>query len=219
MSQYSIRLPISAFIFYLFVILLIYIGILPSLQEIYLILKSWYENYGHIGLFFATLLEGLVYIGLYFPGSLIIVFACFLSDGSFLSFLHISLIVAFALTIDSIINYTLGRNKSLNKFLKPKKIKNKKNELKNNFFYTIFLHPNILAFYFYTMGAKGELPKQILLVPIIMIPLGLLLAYFFYSIRDSARNAIENPFTMIIIFILWFLIAISINFYKTIKNK
>ena len=102
-------LPLSAIFFYLFALFLFYLGIIPSSAEIVNLLENLYEEYGLMSLFVAAFLEGVVYIGLYFSGSFIIFFIVLFSDGRFISLLNISLIVTFALTLTSLINYFFGR--------------------------------------------------------------------------------------------------------------
>ncbi|MBC8434878.1 hypothetical protein H8D91_00040, partial [archaeon] len=85
------KLPFSALIFYLVVVLFWNLGLIPSPVEIVSFLEGLYETYGLVGLFIASFLEGIVYLGLYFPGSFIIALAIFLSDGSFISLATLTL--------------------------------------------------------------------------------------------------------------------------------
>ena len=112
------KLPLSALIFYVSIVMLWKFGHIPSPSNIFLFLENLYYSYGLTGLFIASFLEGIVYFGLYFPGSFIVALAVILSDGTFKSLLSISLVVATALTITSLINYTLGKKILANKFNK-----------------------------------------------------------------------------------------------------
>ena len=103
------KLPLSALIFYLSVLMLWRLGFIPSPTEIFNLLEDLYQIYGLPGLAAASFLEGIVYLGLYFPGSFVVALAVFLTDGSFGAFLLLSTLVAFVLTITSTINYILGR--------------------------------------------------------------------------------------------------------------
>jgi len=82
-------------------------------------------------------------------------------------------------------------------------------------FFASFLHPNALAFYFFNSGIKKQNFLKVLLVPLIMIPYGLALGYFFYSIKKPLRTAIESPYIIISLIILWILLA----FLLENKNK
>lgn len=202
-------LPLSALLFYLSVLMLWKIGILPPPVDIVIILENLYTRYGLIGLSIATFLEGIVYLGLYFPGSFIILLSVILSDGSISSFLIISLVVAVTLTLTSIINYVLGRY-IIYKERKSKIVLNKKVSSKG--LLAAMIHPNLLAFYFFHSGIKQQNPRKILLVPFLMIIYGFVYCLIIYSAKNWFRAAIENPAIMITLIALWIIISFVINF-------
>ncbi len=196
-------LPLSAIIFYFVVLILVKIGILPPPPEIINFLEKLYENYGLISLFIASILEGIVYLGLYFSGSFIIVLIVLFSDGKFTSLLSISLIVTFALTLTSLINYVLGRH------IISKPIKESK-EIEKRISKGLILsaiHPNFLAFYFFNLGLKKDGIEKIIFVPIIMIPYGLLLAFLITSLKSLIIDGAENPYILITALLIWLVIA------------
>lgn len=195
------KLPLSALLFYLMAILLYNLGFIPSPVQIVELLEILYENYGYIGLFIASFLEGIVYLGLYLPGSFIIALSVFLSDGSFISLFTISIIVTFALTLTSILNYLLGR------MLAKRNIKIRKSKG----IFASFLHPNILAFYFFNSGLKKYSPWYILIVPILMFCYGLFLAYMLYMFKPFFRGAIESETVMVLLILIWLTIAFIIE--------
>jgi len=199
------KLPLSALIFYISAVILWKFGCIPSPSNIFLFLENLYQSYGLIGLFIASFLEGIVYFGLYFPGSFIVILAVILSDGTFKTFLFISLVVAIALTITSIINYILGRKILANRSNKGLLLK--KGPIFSKGFLVSMLHPNALAFYFFNSGIKKQNFLKVLLVPLIMIPYGLTLSYFFYLIKGPLRIAIESPYIMISVILFWVLLA------------
>ncbi len=204
------KLPLSAIIFYFCILILWSFGLIPSSGEVINFLESLYKSYGLIGLFIATFLEGLVYVGLYFAGSFIVLVIVLFSDGKFLSLLNISLIVALALTITSIINYVFGRHL----FSKPKETKKIEKKRKNTKgLFLSALHPNALAFYFFNLGLKKKEFWQISLVPLIMIPYGFLIAYLIYLIKPFIERNFENPYILITVLLVWFIIAFIL------KNK
>jgi membrane protein YqaA with SNARE-associated domain len=207
------KLPLSALVFYLAMLILWKVGAIPSPREILLTLESLYNHYGLMGLFMASFLEGIVYMGMYFPGSFIVALAVILSDGRFISLISISIVVAIALTITSIINFQIGRKVTPSKSNKDL-IKKEKKVLSKGLFASM-LHPNALAFYFFNSGIKNQDFKKVLLVPIIMIPYGLLLGYLFYSIKGVLKSALEKPYVMITILLIWVLIGAA----SQIKNQ
>jgi len=192
-------LPISALLFYLLILILWIVRIIPDYTAILQFLEGLYNSYGLLGLFIASFLEGVVYLGLYFPGSVIIALSVILSNGSFLELLIISLIVALALTLTSIINYLLGKS------ISKKKVKENKKFSKGIIFSII--HPNVLAFYFFNLGIKKNGFWKVLFVPLLMIPYGLLIGYLIYSVKPLVERAIESPILMISIILIWFIIA------------
>jgi len=217
--SYSIRLPISVLGFYLFLLSLIFFGIIPTIPEIVVILKNIYYSFGLFGLFIASFLEGLAYVGLYFPGSLIIAIAAMFCDGTFFSLSMISLVVALALTVSNLINYYFGKYSFLNKFLKPKEEKEIVKTVKKKGFWLSFIHPNSLGFYFYTIGAKKKSLKSLFIVPIVMFFYGLALAYLFYFLRNSIREMVENPYVMVSVLSVWFCVALIVNYLNSRKGN
>ena len=207
------KLPLSALIFYVSMLVLWKFGYIPSPSNILLFLENLYTSYGLTGLFIASFLEGIVYFGLYFPGSFIVALAVILSDGTFKSLFSISLVVATALALTSLINYTLGRRILANRLNKELLAESK--PLFSKGFFVSFLHPNVLAFYFFNSGIKKQNFLKVLLVPLIMIPWGLTLGYLFYAIKEPLRNAIESPYIMISLILLWILFA----FFLENRNK
>ena len=206
-------LPVSALIFYLSVLLLWQIGILPSPLEIVGWLESLYKQYGLAGLAIGSFLEGIVYLGLYFPGGFIIFLSAILSDGSFISLFSISLVVAITLTITSLINYVLGKHIISRK----RKIEFKREKIATKGLFLSALYPNSLAFYFFHAGIERQTPLKILIVPLIMLPYGLLLAFLFYLFRNGLRSAAESPIIMIAAILIWLVISLILSYGKKKK--
>jgi membrane protein YqaA with SNARE-associated domain len=202
-SEYHIPwLPISALIFYLTAVILWSIKIIPSPVEIISFLENLYNNYGLIGLSIATFLEGIVYLGLYFPGSFIILLSVILSDGTFVSLFKISIVVSLTLTLTSIINYWLGRHMRIKSFDEElPSSKNTKGLVLSS------IHPNLLAFYFFDQGLEKKSFFKILYVPFVMLVIGLIYSYLIYSLRFILRNQIEKPYLMIGLIFIWFIVA------------
>ncbi|MBI3623939.1 hypothetical protein HY212_07725 [Candidatus Pacearchaeota archaeon] len=207
------KLPLSALIFYLVLFILWNINIIPEPKGILIFLESLYNSYGLIGLFIASFLEGVVYLGLYFPGSFIIALSVFLSDGKFISLLMITSVVTVSLTLTSIVNYLLGRvfYKEFNHNVERKKIASK------GIFFAI-LHPNLLAFYYFNSGIEKQSPLRIVLAPILMIPYGLVLTYLLYFLKNPARKAIESPYIMITLILLWIIVAFILEHKRQLRK-
>lgn len=205
-------LPITALVFYLIVVLLWNLNLIPPPIEIVNLLEELYTDYGLIGLAIATFLEGIVYLGLYFPGSFIIALAVFLSDGSFSSLIRISLVVSITLTLTSFINYILGKYILFRKTsIKTKSKKFSKGMLAS------MIHPNILAFYFFNAGLKKTGLWKIIFVPLIMIPYGFIFAYVLYTFSKILKPALESPVILLLLILIWLVIAFILEHSKNIR--
>lgn len=198
-------LPISALVFYFTAFILWTINIIPPPNQIFSFLEGLYNSYGLIGLFIATFLEGIVYLGLYFPGSFIILLSVFLSDGSFIALFSISLVVAITLTLTSTINYWLGKHIAFKNLETEDVLVNLKKPTRGLLAST--LHPNLLAFHFFDSGIKKQNPLRILYVPFLMILVGLFYAYLVYPLRIILREQIEKPYIMFTLIFIWFTVA------------
>ena len=211
------KLPLSALIFFIIVFVLWNLGIIPPPIEIVEILENLYNKYGLFGLAIATFSEGIVYLGLYFPGSFIIALAVFFSDGNLSSLLAISVIVAIVLTITSFINYFLGRH-ILFRHQNHHLISNNRRISKG--FLLSMLHPNLIAFYFFNEGIEKHNPWKIALVPVIMIPYGFLFAWILSTFKLVLRSKLESPWTMIILISIWLVTAFIVeHLSKKRRNK
>ncbi len=207
------KLPLTALIFYLTAFVLWNLGFIPSPTEIVMVLENLYNKFGFFGLFIATFLEGIIYLGLYFPGSFIIALAVFFSDGKFISLLNISMIVALTLTLTAFINYWLGRHIS---FKNKEKIMKYKKATKGLF--VSMLHPNLLAFYFFNEGLEKGNIKKIIYVPIIMIPYGLAFAYMLSIFSTVAKQKLESPLFLMSLIILWMIVAVVFNIKREYRK-
>ena len=205
-------LPMSALIFYIAVVLLWKINLIPPPTEVVNVLENLYNKFGLFGLSIASFLEGIIYLGLYFPGSVIIALAVFLSDGSFISLVSISIVVAITLTITSFINYFLGKHVSFKKNKEPSK------KLSKNLFLSM-LHPNILAFYFFNQGLERKGLWKIVFVPIVMIPYGLFVAYLLFILSSFAKQQIERSWFFFLLIFIWLIIAVMIEYKRKIKKE
>lgn len=206
--------PVTALIFYILILILWKSGNIPSPTGIYVALETLYQSHGILGLIIATLLEGLVYLGLYFPGSSIILLSVVLSDGSVGNLTTISTIVALTLTLTALINYSIGKYLS-----RQQRHKHTAPVIKNTSQKGLLLsalHPNSLAFYFFNLGLQRKRINEIFFVPIIMIPYGFILSVIFYPFKTALRKAVETPNIVLVILLTWILIAFIYEYRKSL---
>lgn len=178
--------------------------VIPDPKEILAFLAILYGKYGYFGLIVATFLEGIAYLGLYFPGSLIIALAVFLSNGSTVELLTISIMVALTLTVTAVINYFLGRYISLKRFWEKREFV-KESEVFSKGLFISMLHPDLLAFYFFNAGLERRNFKKIIYVPVFMVPYGFLFALFLSRFSKVAKEGLENPKFLLILILVWIL--------------
>ncbi len=140
-------------------------------------LSDNYRNYGPIILLLSGLIEGIVVIGLYFPGSTIILLGATLAGISVLPLWSVILWTTLGLTFAYIINFQLGL-KGGKKFLEKvgfsRSSKLRSHIEKSNIAYLwITFHPNIAAFAAVVMGVLRVDAKKALF--------GLILGQIFWS--------------------------------------
>jgi membrane protein DedA with SNARE-associated domain len=210
-------LPLTAFVFYLLVLSLWQIGLIPGPVEILHFLEDLYNKYGYFGLTLATFLESIAYLGLYFPGSAIIALAVFLSDGSFITLLTISVIVAATLTVTATINYLLGRYVSRNHLFEEEAL-NKSVKISKGLISSM-LHPNLLAFYFFNAGLERHNFKKIFFVPIFMIPYGYIFGFVLSRFSKVAKQSLESPGFLITLILIWLTTAYIVEAKRIKKGK
>lgn len=211
------KLALSALVFYLIMFTSwTIIDFIPSPTEFIPILEHFYEQYGVLSLFIAVFLEAIVYFGLYFPGSFILLLIVISSGGTFQELIIITLISTIAVTLANIINYALGYLNIIKLSRTKKKslseIKSKRNLI------LACLHPNFLAFYTLNKGINKESPLIIVLTPIFLIPYILLMVSLLFIFREAIIQEAENPYTMIALILIWVFIALYFDNKKQVHN-
>jgi membrane protein DedA with SNARE-associated domain len=124
---------------------------LPSAQGLVDIAKHYYLEHGYITVFIAAIIEGLLVVNWYLPGSFVIVLGVIFSIGDPLRAVAMVAIITFAFFLTSVINYTLGRY-AWYKFLlflglrvPLEKMKQKVKKHGLFLIFTTYFHPNIGA--------------------------------------------------------------------------
>lgn len=212
------KLPLTALVFYLTAIILWNMDLIPSPSDLVIFLEKLFNNFGFFGLFIATLLEGVAYVGLYFPGSFIIALAVFFSDGSFITLLTISVLVTITLTITATMNYLLGRYISRKDFFKKEEFI-KESEILSKGLFVSMLHPNLLAFYFFNAGLERHHFKKLIYIPFFMIPYGYLFGLFLSKFSEPAKQGLENPIFLLTVILIWLAAAFVLENKRNKKKK
>ncbi|HLC78634.1 MAG TPA: hypothetical protein VJH92_05920 [Candidatus Nanoarchaeia archaeon] len=194
--------PFSVLVFYLAMVFLWNVNIIPHPKELLIIVEGFVEKIGFGGVFIATFIEGLAYIGHQFPGSSIILISLIVSSNSIGSLLLIVLIISVALTASSLVNYFAGT-------IFSSRIKHKQTKHVRKTLFLSALHPAFLSLYFFHRGINKDGLKEVLLVPLIIFPYGFLVAYLVSLSSDFLREKIlSEEIFFLLIFVGWFLLEV-----------
>jgi len=203
--------PFSVLIFYLVLLVLWNVGIIPTPEKFIDLAEILVKKIGIIGISIATFIEGLAFIGHQFPGMTILIISMVVTGNNFSYLASIIAAVSIALTLSSVVNYYAGTffSKKKDKQQKHKKMRSEKT------FFLSMLHPTFLSLYFFHRGIKRKGLKEIFLVPVLMFPYGLLIALIISQFSGFIRNdLLTSDLFFLVIFIGWF----AIEFYSKNKN-
>lgn len=217
-KKLGIKIPwfaLSVLLFYLVLMLLWNLGVIPHPDKIIDLLEILSDKVGVLGLFIATFLEGLAYIGHEFPGITIIFLSIIISNNNFWDIILIVAIVTLALTVSSLVNYFAGT--WFRKKHPPEKISENKKFEKG--LLLAALHPAFLSLYFFHSGIKGKNLIKIVYAPMIVFPYGIIIAYVLTNFADFIREKLlSNETFFLTVFLGWFLIELYAKNKKK-KNK
>jgi membrane protein DedA with SNARE-associated domain len=192
---------------------------LPSDAELVSIVREWLEKYGLLIIFFGSFIEAILFVGFYFPGSVIIFLGVGLAPDP-LSALLAVLAVSAGMLCGYTINYILGKYGWYRIFLKlgmksgieNARMKMQKNEVRY-IFYT-YWNPGLAAF---TSTAAGilRLPfKRFLVLMILAILLwNVFWGVVVYSLGESALALLDFKLVLKVIAV-WILFEIGLLIWK-----
>ncbi len=202
--------PLSVIIFTIVLMVLWGLEVIPRPEEMISFIELLVERIGIIGIGIATFIEGLAYIGHQFPGMTLILISIIVSSNNLSLVASLVATITIALTLSSVANYYMGAIFSK----KPKKKIKAKIKRPNKTFLVSLLHPAFLSLYFFHRGLNKKGLKEIIYVPILIFPYGLIFAYLLSFVSGFIREKVlTEEYFFLTIFIIWFLI----EFYM--KNK
>ena len=209
--------------FLVFVIIYRFLG-LPEGQELIEIGRYHYQHYGYITIFVASLIEGLLVLNWYLPGSFVIVLGVILSSGDPLRAIIMVAIITFAFFITSVINYAFGRY-AWYKFLlflglrvPLGKMKQKVQKHGLLLIFTTYFHPNV--------GALTALSSGILRLSFIRFLGYSIIALIFWNILWGSIIYFTGPIILkllhlsflIVVLVCWLLFGTVRYFRKSISR-
>jgi membrane-associated protein len=188
------KIPLSALLIYSFIFVLMYIGVLPDLSNLFNSVSLGPTLFFY--LFLIIFLESIIYLGFYIPGQFIAVLLITQSSYGFLGVIGLTLISIVAVILAATINYYLGYYFS-----------DKKNNIKEKIDYKKLLlsmiHINTLALFMFEQGTKKGPKKLILLTGFLNLPYYFVIIGITYYFKDSILGLAENPYTVFIILLIW----------------
>jgi len=208
-------IPLVILIAYLFFYGLWIILKLPSPEELFNITKQLFDKYGLWIVFLGAIVEGILLLGNYFPGSLIIFLGVLSAGKDIVRVTEVIILVIIAFFISSCINYFLGKygwyrlfvRFGLSKILDNYKQKVEKHGL--NIIFLTYWQPNLASLTSTSAGILKFPLKKFLLYSII----GIIIWAVFWGtlIYTLGQAAIEIlGFKFIIFFILaWIAVLIA----------
>jgi membrane protein DedA with SNARE-associated domain len=174
--------------------------IIPGPAKVIDFLQGLYKSYGYIVVFIAALIEGLIIINAYAPGSTAILLGVIFAKQSGLS---VPLVIALAIVgflISYCINYALGRY-ALESFLKKigyeKQVGGLARTIKRKGYWVIvssYFHPNMAALVATAAGVARMPFRQFLLSSIVaLVVWDSLWGIATYQLGESALRLSESP--------------------------
>jgi len=203
--------PITSLIFFLTMYLLSSLGLIISPEELLGSYENFYLIYGLLGLSLIVFLEGIVYLGIYSPGSSILVFSVITSQALPLPFFLISLTTGLVLTLTSLINYALGKLIGEGHTIIKQSFYDSKLS-KRGLFWSC-LHPNILAFYFFNEGMGRKSLSKLWKVPLIATSVGFFYTLVFYLLSSLIGYRLERFPIMLLILLIWLILRLRKDEY------
>lgn len=203
----------------LLVAFLIFIGLyrllgLPSPDELIKLAETYYSRHGYFVVFIAAIIEGLILVNWYFPGSVVIVLGVTLNTEANLNIYIVISLVTLAFFLDYQINYFLGRYGWYRLFLyfglRPplEKMTRRVQKYGLRIILMTYFHPNV--------GALAATSCGILLLPFRRFIAYSMLAVVFWNalwgvlvyLVGPAILELMNMWIVIVLLIAWALIAI-----------
>jgi len=213
----KLKIPWFSFSTVVFLLIIIFMSdynLIPSPIELFNILEHLYQVVGFPGLFVASFLEGLAYVGLYFPGGTFIFISIVLTENSIISILTVALIVTAGITLSSFVNYGIGRHLGKNK-IKTSSLRKKGGK----YFYLAALNPSTLGIYFLYQGYKRKNFHQLFYVPLFLLPYGFLLAYIFKTSATYLKENVLSEWSIFLtVFVIWFIVELVLKNKESFKR-
>lgn len=193
-------------------------------------LKVWFDLYGYLVLFISAILEGMLVVGGYFPGTFVIVVSVLLAK-SITEFILVVCIGTIGLLVAHNLNYVLGKYgwyRLLVKFGVKNQIEESKEKLLKKGPIAMFS-----SYWFPSLGALVDTAAGIIRMPFRVFFISSLLAGIFwnflvgiivYNVGTPALAVVSSGgytelFIQLSIVFVWILILLSVDIWEKRKLK
>lgn len=206
---------LSAILFYVSIILLSRWSIVPSPETLIALLQSWYATYGWWALFVSSVIETIVYVGLYFPGSVIIGTMVVLSGGGGVVLGQVALVVGAATIVGCGVSYVIGHMRViLSSAREPTQP-----ALTWRSFLLVHLHPNAVALWYARAGWHGQafwryLPLTFMITVIWSWTFWMTISQFVVS----PATRFDEGTVVVVALGLWVLLETAIKYYRLSRH-
>lgn len=218
-----VALPLTLFIIFLIFFLIWKISGLPNEKELTETAKEYFEKYGLITVFVSAILEGMLLVGLYYPGSLVIFLGVIFAGDDIMRVTETVIVVTAGLYIAYLISFMLGKygwHKLLLAFGMEEQIENAKKRLTKYGLGAIMLcywHPNLAAVTATAAGTLDYSLRKFLFYSTVSVVLwSTFWGTVAYFMGEAALALMGLRFALIVI-IVWIIFAIIRN--KRIQGK
>ncbi|MGK0209048.1 MAG: hypothetical protein ACI83O_000311 [Patescibacteria group bacterium] len=191
-------LPLLALGFYFLMYLLGNLNVIPFPAEILDYMTSLYADSNWLLFALFVFFEGIVFLGLYLPGTSFLVYSLTVTDGGVYSFFVISSLTAILMSVAASINYSVGH-------CLKNKISFDPNLSGKQLFWTC-IHPNVLGFYAFNEGLGMKGFKQFVHVPLYAFFFGFLYTFAFFYLSPLIGFRLERVVVVLFFLLLWFLV-------------
>lgn len=194
---------------------------LPEDQELITLTRNYFERYGLVTVFVSAVLEGMLLIGLYYPGSIVIFLGVILAGKNISKVIEVVAIATSGLYIGYVLDYLLGKYgwyRLLLVFGLKGQIENAERRLTRHGLGAIFVsywHPNFAAIISTAAGILHFSPRKFLLYSLLAVTVWNIFWGTLAYLLGEATIALMGIRFAIIVVVVWILFAITKTKIKT----
>ncbi len=198
---------------------------LPSAVQMVDYVNNFFLKYGLIVVFFAALVESIILLGAYFPGTIIIFLSLSITAGHFGRMLETVLMASLGMLIGYTIDYILGRygvSRILTKLHLDKDINKLQNQIQKSGIKSVFLFYLLPGFGAITSVALGVIKYDFKkLIPFVICSVliwNTLWGFVGYFFGSALSKVVSSGYLGLIILFVWFSYFVFSGKYAEFKK-